>query len=271
MKKNTLNTLFILLATFFLQQANAQDGYTYTLVDNGSYSYTISAMPNASSSNFPTSVQSYGFTIILPDGVTASITSSLGNGASDTFFDGTAVGEPTIDGYLITETLGAPISLPAPANGIASPVVTIQVAGTPATGSIEILANDSALANAVNPLKSFMSADIIDDGMAVFLPVVDAVGSGLSGTTSYSFNTLSTQDFSAEAINISIYPNPTSSVFSVNSSLDINKVALYDLTGKLILETKVSKNIDISQIPVGLYMINIKSIKGSTTKKLIIK
>ncbi|AXG71974.1 hypothetical protein KORDIASMS9_04232 [Kordia sp. SMS9] len=38
-------------------------------------SYTIGAVPNTSSNTFATSVQSYGFTIVLPDGITASITS----------------------------------------------------------------------------------------------------------------------------------------------------------------------------------------------------
>lgn len=138
MNTHNITTIIIILLSLFTIQIHAQDGYTYTLIDNSSYSFTIGAVPNTSANNFATSMQSYGFTIIVPDGVTISMTSSLGNAASATFFDGTAVGQPSIDGYLITETLGSPVSLVAPSTGTTSNVVTIQVNGSPTSGIIYI-------------------------------------------------------------------------------------------------------------------------------------
>lgn len=246
------------------------DGYTYTLIDNGSFSYTIAAVPNASTSNFSTSMQSYGFTIILPDGVTATITSSIGSGAGATFFDGSAVGQSTIDGYLITETLGGPISLPEPANGTASPMVTIQLNETPTSGTISILENDSALATTVIPLKSFMSADMVDDGMAIFVPVVDADDSGVSGDSSFTFTTLSTPDI--EVIDFSIYPNPTTDNLYINQINNLTKVEIINMNGQLVLtkENNLEK-VNVSRLHSGMYFLKVYTENGSSSKKFIKK
>ncbi|WP_034062622.1 T9SS type A sorting domain-containing protein [Lacinutrix jangbogonensis] len=182
-----IKILIITLLGLFVGQLHAQDGYTYTLVDNGAYSYSIAAVPNASASNFATSVQSYGFTVIVPDGVTLSVTSSLGSSASPTFFNGTDVAQPTIDGYLITETLGSPAALPAPSAATTTPVVTIQVNGSPLAGIMYILANNSALATSVTPLKSFMQADMIDNGMVAFTNVVDPNASAVTAPFTIDF------------------------------------------------------------------------------------
>ncbi|AXG71975.1 hypothetical protein KORDIASMS9_04233 [Kordia sp. SMS9] len=38
MKIQQITTLIIIFVTSFIVQANVQDGYTYTVIDNGSYS-----------------------------------------------------------------------------------------------------------------------------------------------------------------------------------------------------------------------------------------
>lgn len=269
MKK--INILTIAFICLLFGQINAQEGYTYTLVDNGSYSYTISAVPNASASNFATSVQSYGFTIILSDGITASITSSLGSGAGDTFFNGTDVAEPTIDGYLITETLGTPISLAVPSAGMNTPMVTVQVNGSPTSGSIYILANDSSLANAVTPLKSFMQADMIDDVMALFTNVIDPNASALSGTSSYDFSTLSVKE--SELIELSLYPNPASEIVKIKTPVGIAdvKIEIYDTLGKqILLDLSENNTFNVSNLPSGMYLVSIITDEIKTTKKLIV-
>ena len=53
MKQFTLKSICIAILCFCSTQLQAQDGYTYSLVDNGSFNYTITAVPNTSSSNFP--------------------------------------------------------------------------------------------------------------------------------------------------------------------------------------------------------------------------
>ncbi|WP_452226114.1 T9SS type A sorting domain-containing protein [Lacinutrix cladophorae] len=269
MKKNIL---LLFLFYLFTLQTNAQDGYTYTLIDNGAYSYTIAARPNASASNFATLVQSYGFTIILSDGITASISSSLGSAANATFFDGNNVAQPTIDGYLITETLGSVIALPAPVNGIDSPMVTIQVHGTPTSGSIYVLANNSTLATTVTPLKSFMQADMIDDSMFIFTNVVDPNTSALSGTTTYNFSTLDIEE--KELSTFSMLPNPASSIVKVEVPENFSdfQIKLFDSLGKQILVNVSEENtFDVTSLSAGMYIVSITSEGEKITRKLIVK
>ncbi|MBC8754665.1 T9SS type A sorting domain-containing protein [Kordia sp. YSTF-M3] len=240
-------------------------------MDNGSYNYTIGAVPNTSSNTFATSVQSYGFTIVLPDGVTANITSSLGNTASATFFDGNAVGQSAIDGYLITETLGSPVSLAAPSAGTTSNIVTIQLNETPTSGTIYILENNSALATTVTALKSFMQADMEDDGMATYSNRVDANASGISGTSSYDFSTLLVE--TNELAEILIYPNPVKDIINItNTNGNLVKAEIYNLNGQVLL-TKESNltTININKLPSGMYILKLYADTASKTIKILKK
>ncbi|MEM6719924.1 MAG: T9SS type A sorting domain-containing protein [Bacteroidota bacterium] len=270
MKRHTLILLYITILSTFTFPVNAQDGYTYTLIDNGSYNFTIGAVPNTSSNTFVTSVQSYGFTIILPDGVTASITSSLGGAASATFFDGGAVGQAANDGYLITETLGSPASLAAPSTGTTSNIVTIQINGVPTSGTMYILENNSALASTVVPLKSFMQADMVDNGMAEFINVVDPNAAAVSGMSSFDFSTLSVEEPN-ELAELSIYPNPVKDIIHINNtSTEIIKAEILNVNGQLVLSQENNlTTINVNSLPSGMYMLKVYSEKAKKTIKII--
>lgn len=271
MNKITFTNIFMAIYCLFTLHANAQDGYTYTLIDNGSYNFSIGAVPNTSPSNFSTLVQSYGFTILVPDGVTATITSSLGGAANATFFNGSDVGQPNVDGYLITETLGSPASLPAPSAGTTTPMVTIQINGSPTSGTLEILANDSALANAVTPLKSFMQADMVDDGTTTFTNVVDPNSSALSEPSSFDFATLSVDE--TQLKNLQVYPNPATTIVTIqHSGIMLQKVEIYAMNGQLVKSQKSNlKQIPINKLESGIYMMRITTENASKTIKLLKK
>lgn len=275
MKKITLHILLLFTCYLFSGQLNAQDGYTYTLAHNGGYSFTVQAVPNASTNNFATSVQSYGFTITLPDGVTIDTGSatSLGGAGSATFFDGTNVAQPTIDGYLVTETLGSPVSLPAPSAATNSNMYTFTVNGSPTSGEIKILENNSTLATTVTPLKSFMQADVIDNGMAEFVNVVDPNAAAVSGMSTFNFLTLSVEEEN-ELLNFSIYPNPATNIVQVQmlNSIKINQFELLDISGKRVLTQLSAENtFDVSKLHSGIYIVYIQSEDIKITKKLIIE
>ncbi|MEM6718989.1 MAG: T9SS type A sorting domain-containing protein [Bacteroidota bacterium] len=270
MKTYKLTTIILTITAFFAFKATAQDGYTYTLTDNGAYSYTIGAVPNTSANNFATSVQSYGFTIILPDGVTASLTSSLGGAASATFFNGGDIGQASIDGYLITETLGSPVSLPAPSAGTTSNLVTIQINGAPTSGTMYILENNSALATTITPLKSFMQADMIDNSMAEFVNVVDANAAAVSGMSSFDFSTLSVEEPN-ELASLSIYPNPVKDIVHISYNKgDLTKVEIFNTNGQLVL-TKESalENIRVTSLRSGMYMLKVYTENAQKTIKIV--
>ena len=269
MKINIITILCIAFYSLCTTQVTAQDGYTYTLINNGNYSYTIGAVPNTSTNNFATSVQSYGFTIIVPDGVTATITSSLGNGAGSTFFNGTDVAQPSIDGYLITETLGSPISFSAPSAGTTTNIVTIQINGSPTSGTMYILENNSALATAVTPLKSFMQADMIDDAMAAFSNVIDPNASGVSGASSFDFSTLSVDK--NELSELTVYPNSVKDIIYVsNTTTSLTKAEVYNIHGQLIFAIESNlETINVSRLQSGIYLLKLYSEKAQKTIKII--
>jgi hypothetical protein len=270
MKTETTKKLFIAILAIFTFQIHAQDGYTYTLIDNGSYNYTIGAVPNVSTNNFATSVQSYGFTIILPDGVTANITSSLGSSASATFFDGAAIGQSAIDGYLITEILASPISLSAPSAGTTSNMVTIQINGAPTSGTMYILENNSAIATTITSLKSFMQADMIDNSIAEFVNVVDPNAAAVSGTSSFDFSTLSIEE-SNELTELSVYPNPVKDIINItNTNTNLIKAEILNANGQLVLSKENNLSaINVDRLPSGIYLLKLYSINAQKTIKLI--
>ena len=70
-----------------------------------------------------------------------------------------------------------------------------------------------------------------------------------------------------------LMPNPANNYFKVMSHYTINNIQVFDMVGKLLIETKVSnfeKDIDISNLSSGTYIVKINTAKGSVKKKLIV-
>lgn len=98
-------------------------------------------------------------------------------------------------------------------------------------------------------------AEVIDQDILV--PVILT-----STTTSIS---------SQNSHSISLFPNPTSSAFSIISDVDIEYVIISDLTGRLVhkqLAETSSIQLSIQELPSGLYLVRIVTEKGMTIKKL---
>jgi hypothetical protein len=67
-----------------------------------------------------------------------------------------------------------------------------------------------------------------------------------------------------------IYPNPASDILSIHIIEQIEKVVMYDLSGKVVLHTSNS-TLDVSDILKGLYIIEILSKKDLTRHKVVIE
>lgn len=71
---------------------------------------------------------------------------------------------------------------------------------------------------------------------------------------------------------VQIYPNPVSlNIISIQTHLDL-KVNIYDVLGKLAIETNVTHDnntIDVSYLNKGIYMVKLSSYNKSIIKKLI--
>ena len=75
---------------------------------------------------------------------------------------------------------------------------------------------------------------------------------------------------------VAVYPNPAHEQFTVQSnSVEINEIAIFDLTGREVLRTEAWDNhctINVSQLPAGLYLLKIHSENQAViVKKLVIQ
>ncbi len=72
---------------------------------------------------------------------------------------------------------------------------------------------------------------------------------------------------------LTIYPNPTSGgKIYISSKLSLDKkVEIFNVLGKKVLETVItSKEVNVSQLTAGVYIIKIKEGEATATRKLII-
>ena len=83
--------------------------------------------------------------------------------------------------------------------------------------------------------------------------------------------TLSTTLFELDAT-LSIYPNPTSGSIHVKKpeAMQIEKIRIYDMLGKLVREQTYTETIDVSALSSGLHFIELQS-KGKIIHKSVLK
>ena len=83
-------------------------------------------------------------------------------------------------------------------------------------------------------------------------------------------NILSVEEFSLEN-SVSIYPNPTNDIISVDvaNSVNVNSLELYNIVGKRVLKTDNAGSLDLTELNAGVYMLRIQTDEGVVTKKVI--
>lgn len=80
------------------------------------------------------------------------------------------------------------------------------------------------------------------------------------------------QESTIEGLNI--YPNPTNGdrVYITTKSNEDKQITIFDVLGKKVLQTVLSsKELNISSLSPGVYIIKIEEGDASTTRKLIIR
>lgn len=69
--------------------------------------------------------------------------------------------------------------------------------------------------------------------------------------------------------NVSIYPNPTSDMISLSTELNIDKIEIFNVYGKLILSERNQKTISLKNISTGIYFMKFYSDGKFGNKKFI--
>jgi uncharacterized delta-60 repeat protein len=72
--------------------------------------------------------------------------------------------------------------------------------------------------------------------------------------------------------NFLLYPNPATNQLNLNTDIDLKSFEIHDLNGKKVLSSKITtKQIDISNLPKSVYIINIQTSEGELIKKFIVQ
>lgn len=72
------------------------------------------------------------------------------------------------------------------------------------------------------------------------------------------------------AYRFKLYPNPTSDIVKIESTLKIEEIAVYHSSGSMMMHFKGgTKVLDLSALPAGHYLLRISSEAGMTTKRII--
>lgn len=86
---------------------------------------------------------------------------------------------------------------------------------------------------------------------------------------SYS-DLLSVGSFDANAF--TVFPNPVGDVMNIRSTSPVERVVVYDILGKLVLQEtpgKISPSINTSNLPSGAYMVNVTIGNSTQTVKIL--
>jgi hypothetical protein len=89
-------------------------------------------------------------------------------------------------------------------------------------------------------------------------------------TTLYLNPALGLKENALASDSISVYPNPTNGLVTVNSTTAVKAITVYDTTGKQISSSKTN-TVDLSNQAKGVYLVQVQTENGSTTKKVMVE
>lgn len=104
-----------------------------------------------------------------------------------------------------------------------------------------------------------MILDISADGCLTFRFVSDNDTNLAGWTANVTCSNLATEDFKQQSIEL--YPNPTKTILNINigNSTNLDKITVTDLTEKIILQTQNTTKINVADLAVGIYIIEVNA------------
>ncbi len=109
----------------------------------------------------------------------------------------------------------------------------------------------------------FESTDLLGN-QRVFNTTVDM------GVYEFGAPFLSTNDFQLNENEIKLYPNPTNSILNIEMTQNIKQASVYSILGKEVIRAE-NKQIDVSRLPNGVFLIKIEDVNGNVSTKRFIK
>ena len=114
----------------------------------------------------------------------------------------------------------------------------------------------------------------LDDANGVSLRIINRTPSSSILVDDVSFVGglgLSTSELDYTTINV--YPNPAKNILNISNAVNINKVFIYEITGKLVVEelNRNHKQIDVSKLNSGIYLLKVQDENDNMLTKRFIK
>lgn len=112
-----------------------------------------------------------------------------------------------------------------------------------------------------------------------YFGIQNAITTNAAGTVFFAVDNFTAAAATAsiddvDANDFTVFPNPADSNIAINSNLHtINKVAIVDLNGRMVMnvnfENVLDASLDISNLSSGMYLIDISTDAGTVTKKIV--
>jgi hypothetical protein len=118
------------------------------------------------------------------------------------------------------------------------------------------------------------SVSLSSDGQTVAIgaPNNDGNGSGSGHVRVFEFGLASGVNEEDLVNEIQLHPNPSTGIFTVNVPDQTNiQASVFDALGKLVTSSNETGtfNLDLSEVPVGIYTLRLDTESGTVTKKLV--
>lgn len=132
-----------------------------------------------------------------------------------------------------------------------------------------------AFGNVIDNVEYFDSTPwpIAADGNGSYLQLVSTtLDNNLASSWIASTSTLAINEFNPNSILVSIYPNPSHHFLNISSRFVIDKIELFDVTGKVIKVVEGNSKeiqVTISELSSGMYFVKVYTEHGIVVKKLV--
>jgi len=141
-----------------------------------------------------------------------------------------------------------------------------------ATGQAIVYIDGAQILTGTKPAWNTSAADFFlgkFDGEIDDLKIYNFALTSSQVTNLFNNNTLSSPNFNQNNLEVSLYPNPANAVLNIETALEIQSVEIYNIQGQKV-RTANQKQINISDLAAGMYMIRIQDNEnGIATKKFV--
>ncbi|PZU85063.1 MAG: hypothetical protein DI529_10435 [Chryseobacterium sp.] len=146
-------------------------------------------------------------------------------------------------------------------------IITYTIGGVTTTLSINGYSITKNLdGTQFNVVSQYNTGNAASTTIAIDNYKVEAVNSAVLGVATVG-------QIEGDISEVSIYPNPATDYINIKSTSKIKSVSIVDVSGKTVSSRKAVLNnqLDVRNLPVGIYIINIETESGIQSKKFIKK